>query len=413
MFNPKSIFFVLAWFVLSVLIGCTLPRPSTPLTSSTPPAPNAGFIVYVSNGALYRQDMNEMVKDGAPHALNIGGRYPSITPDGKFIYFSRRRSFQDEDEFVIADNQGRIVWSSRLSGCGSLGGDMNYPRMISYDYDPNTDKLSAQLLGACTFPSGFKVGFNVLNISANPLVYSNSPDAWINAHPLNGSAGYFSGGVENAANAKTFFGSSFVKVISTGPALQYSYQYQGNINFGGGIPAGPCSPAGVISRGDIYVGRSSREHAGHTNGISPIGAYKVLNAFAPSISADEKWVLFNSDTYKQDLNRGEELMAVSLPADLCNSYEIVRPPGPVGPNYATRLPYMTNLGTIKVLNSGVGDEYAQFATNTGHAYVMHRHNDPEAGANSALYIAPDLDTPAIRLNPNTNVNQSEGTWFYQ
>jgi len=393
-----------------------------------PPLPTGGYIAYIKKdtsgkGELYRQDMIGMTTDGTPHKLSgVNGlltndiRYVNMTPDGKFLYFTERDSdinATSNDTIKVSNASGEVIWASYDTGCESL----NYPELLSYRYDDSLDEVSFQLFAYCDGTGG--IGITASKINDNPVNFLVPPHhKWLSSDPnIQNGYEYLSppvGGAEWAAIPQEF--SANPSLMST---LKVPYIYTSeNLNFDfthnnasiGNIPTAKCNGANMSS---IVVKDEFKEDAGNpTNGISPLFAYPIKKAFAPSISAGGEYVMFNSEVYDTNSNRNEELFAVTLPQDWCQGYEIVSPPPPSS-GQAVPLPSIPFHSDLMVLNSSSGNEYGSFAANTGTAYIMHRHNDPNNGGKTSLYIADKIDGLAVRLHPNATQDEQEGAWFFQ
>ena len=401
------------------LVGCaTMPTP--------PPLPTGGYIAYVKKDhtnktELYRQDMVGTTVDGSPHKLsgvnlmlNNDIRYVNMTPDGKFLYFTERDSDPLEsinDTIKMTNASGEVIWSSSHAGCDIL----NYPKLLTYGYDEILNEVSFQLFAYC---DGVGMGITASKIPNNPVIFAASSSyAWQSYDPnIQNGYSYLSppaGGLEWAAVPEEFSANSAlmdtlnVPYIHTGEDLNFNIT-QNNIS----LSNQPVTKCNGNNTSPIVVKDEFKVDAGHpANGISLYFAYTLKKAFAPSISANGEYVMFNSEVHEDDPSRNEELFAVTLPADWCQGYQIVSQTPP--PGGAAPLPTIPYHSDMLLLNSSSGNEYGAFAANTGTAYIMHRHNDPDNGGRTSLYIAPDINTPAVRLHPNATENEQEGAWFYQ
>lgn len=386
-----------------------------------PPPPSAGFIVFLreENGRmkLYRRDMNGMtlgdehlLQDDDKYFNNEDIRYPKITPDGRFVYYTERKSIAvgaEHDEFVVANNQGQRIWSSGMT-TASCDGDLNYPEMLSYSFDNSNNKASFQIVGMCAGSGGWsEVGVTAKDIINDPAfydsaIYLNPSAAWQSA-PGNGFE-FFGHQGEQAINPKPL-DSSPDWVLTFGGSDQLHFQYIHQKRFVGATH--PCD-----NPRPIYADHSSRLDAGTpSNMLSPYNGYAIKKAFAPSISSDGAYLMFNSEAHKTE-PQGEELMYIDLSTDPCTEYKIVTPPPPQ-PGKFPKTQYVPYTSEIKSLGSGPGNEYGSFAVNQGHGYVMWRNDDPSAGGRTTLYYAQNLTDIPTRLHPGATVSETEASWFFQ
>lgn len=393
-----------------------------------PPLPTGGYIAYVKKdntdkAELYRQDMTGITRVGTPHKLSGVNdklhndiRYVNMTPDGKFLFFTERDSDPNtpiNDTIKMTNASGEVIWSSYDAGCDSL----QYPELLTYRYDDILEEVSFQIFAYCG-DAQFGIGITASKIPNNPVIFaSRQPDEWLSYDPnIQNGYQYLSppaGGAEWAAIPQEFSPNS--ALMNT---LQVPYVYTGeNLNFdfthnNAGVGNPGTAKCNGANTSPFAVKSAFKEQAGTPNNqLSPLNAYPVKKAFAPSISANGEYVMFNSEVYTDDSARNEELFAITLPADWCDGYRIVThtpPPGGV-----PRLPTISYRSDLLELNSSSGNEYGAFAANTGTAYIMHRHNDPNNFGRSTLYIAPNISAPPIRLNPTSNADEQEGAWFFQ
>lgn len=405
----KHLLKVISLSIFTVIGGCTVQSvgkiKNPPIAAgSGADVPATGYIAFVgvinNHSHLYRQDMDGMNPVGPPVRIyedsspvpNLedgDARYPQITPDGRYIIFITRKtngipgsSSSGYDEIQVIDHTG-YEWNS-MTGIFAPNGTcdtINYPEIIQYKHDPLFYQTDFVVASVCaqdwanryTMITGLGVDASYYLDPNDGFVdgLENLPRTEYAVHPSYDQ----SGGYILSSNSRSL---KFSKFVHNQPGVDF------------------------ISTTTVYIDSSQALIGGHCKGQSgpcPIPSPTTIkDGFAPSISPDGGYVMYNAEVYNDVPARGEEIFVIDLPqTDLETAYT---PTGPFTPPFVSTINEMAHVNTP-------ADEYGAFTVNGQHQYTIHTK------AGGELWVAEDLTSPRIQIPLPAGLAAREAHWFYQ
>lgn len=392
---------------------------------------NEGLIAFIRETSpglkeLYLQEIEGVTPTGP--AFNITDRdyvssqevrYPKFVPDHEdraFVYYVAKKNrflYGDFFDEIILSAKGKVI--ARHHNTNFLGTpckDLAYPQMIWYngtnDNLPLNQRTVTYRLDAFCGDTGTMLSWEVVDL----LVNAPQPQSFM---PVVTPKQYESRPVEIATYPKGI-GISFINDMH---GFSVAVSNNGNLSWDNTRAAqvnGPtiCDINDIESvqgnhTGNFYVAANQAAEAGHGN-IIPFPT-PITKAYAPSVTMDRKYLIFNSEAFANDPNRGEELFLIDTKFPECYNYALIpqqNSPGGIGPRFVS---------TITQLTNEPGNEYGSFAVNAHsnlgkYPYAMWRHEDPQNNQNSTLYVTSDIGTQPVRLHPNETRNEFEAAWIY-
>lgn len=388
----------------------------------TPSAKSGGHIVFIQETSpgvkrVYLQKMAGITPLGNAYDItdpvyvtSNTVRYPKLSRDGSLLYYVAKDNGtspidgSEIDNLIVANRDGSFIYMHGATIANSFPCvSLSYPELIWFNTDDTSSGyVSYRIDARCVTQNGMEhgVSWTVWNVATDG-----------------------SKQVDSISTQPAIYGPQLVEVTnvdktsqspnSVDPDKKFGVYYSNDGDMFWHMVAQPYSPDNCSTSswldfngkmtGPVYVSSSDYLAAGHPAGLIPIPT-PLKKAYAPSISASGVYLLFNSEAFTSDVNRNEELFAIRLKSAPCYWFQFE----PLSLN-ARHEP------SIIQLTNGPGNEYANFTANPTlptHAYIMWRHNDPTNGGQSTLYIAPDINSPPVRLHPSQSLNEFEADWFY-
>lgn len=392
----------------------------TPVASAAVAEPIIGYILFVGDvdgrRNLYKQDMNGLNPDGPPVrvydldydvAEGAGdARYPKITSDGRYFIFITRKSDGccggvGADEIQLYDHTGYAQNSFVMPMAkrdGSYCLTFNYPEIVDYR------------LG--TFPH-----------TPDMLVAFTCVDDWDNRESMTATMGQAFAGYFSRGSGNTPPGDGYTNGLEKLRPTEFTI-YPGYTAANGGFIVSSHEDRMWVSelvhnqQGDDFLGDAlihaspgqAREAGYCKSGNTvpgpggstmpcPIPSPTVLrDGFAPSISSDGAYLMYNADAFDNDPQRNEELFVINLPSsDLRNAYRQSFPSQGVFQSTINLMPHVNDARS----------HYGRFAVNGLHQYVLYSKDG------DGLWVAQDLTSAPVQVPLPPNMKAIDAAWFYR